>query len=81
MPPPAPPRAASVRARSWAACTACTSAPRKRRPGILPPFNLREHGVDAILAEQELAFTMNRHALARLGYTAPGEGDVRLQAV
>jgi monovalent cation:H+ antiporter-2, CPA2 family len=42
---------------------------------------LREHGVDAILAEQELAFTMSHHALARLGYTAPGENDVQLQAV
>jgi CPA2 family monovalent cation:H+ antiporter-2 len=28
---------------------------------------LRELGVDAILAEQELALTMNRHVLARLG--------------
>jgi CPA2 family monovalent cation:H+ antiporter-2 len=34
---------------------------------------LREHHVDAILAEQELALTMNRHALARLGCAAPEE--------
>jgi monovalent cation:H+ antiporter-2, CPA2 family len=32
---------------------------------------LREHRVDAILAEQELALTMNRHALAHLGCTMP----------
>jgi len=29
--------------------------------------------VDAILAEQELALTMNRHALARLGCPTPAE--------
>ena len=44
--------------------------------------HLREHGVDAILAEQELALTMNRHALARLGCAVPDDADeVRLQAV
>ena len=43
---------------------------------------LREHGVDAILAEQALALTMNRHALARLGLPVPGDPDeARLQAV
>ena len=44
--------------------------------------HLREHGVDAILAEQELALTMNRHALARLGCQVPEDSEeVRLQAV
>jgi len=44
--------------------------------------HLREHGVDAILAEQELALTMNRHALARLGCAVPEDAEeVRLQAV
>jgi len=43
---------------------------------------LRDHGVDAILAEQELALTMNRHALARLGLAVPADpGEARLQAV
>ena len=32
---------------------------------------LCEHGVAAILAEQELALAMSRHALAQLGLTAP----------
>ena len=32
---------------------------------------LREHRVDAILAEQELALTMNRHAMALLGCALP----------
>jgi CPA2 family monovalent cation:H+ antiporter-2 len=36
---------------------------------------LREHRVDAILAEQELALTMNRHALARLGCPLPTDDD------
>jgi monovalent cation:H+ antiporter-2, CPA2 family len=43
---------------------------------------LREHRVDAILAEQELAMTMSRHALETLGCAEPEtEGEVRLQAV
>jgi len=43
---------------------------------------LREHQVDAILAEQELALTMNRHALARLGCAVPDDADeAQLQAV
>jgi monovalent cation:H+ antiporter-2, CPA2 family len=42
---------------------------------------LREHRVDAILAEQELALTMSRHALATLGYDEPDDNDeVRLKA-
>jgi monovalent cation:H+ antiporter-2, CPA2 family len=46
---------------------------------------LRTHRVDAILAEQELALTMNRHALARLGQPGSVATDdaeeVQLQAV
>jgi CPA2 family monovalent cation:H+ antiporter-2 len=43
---------------------------------------LRQHQVDAILAEQELALTMNRHALARLGRAVPvPEDDVRPRAI
>jgi monovalent cation:H+ antiporter-2, CPA2 family len=43
---------------------------------------LRQHGVDAILAELELALAMSRHALARLGCTAPDDvAEARLQAV
>jgi CPA2 family monovalent cation:H+ antiporter-2 len=39
---------------------------------------LLEHRVDAILAEQELAMAMNRHALARLGCPAPDDDGARL---
>ena len=43
---------------------------------------LREHRVDAILAEQELALTMNRHAMALLGCAVPAtDDDVRPQSV
>jgi CPA2 family monovalent cation:H+ antiporter-2 len=38
------------------------------------------HHVDAILAEQELAMTMNRHALSQLGIPAPDDDDRRLAA-
>jgi CPA2 family monovalent cation:H+ antiporter-2 len=38
------------------------------------------HHVDAILAEQELALTMNRHALSQLGFPPPDDDDQRRPA-
>jgi CPA2 family monovalent cation:H+ antiporter-2 len=40
---------------------------------------LREHRVDAILAEQELAMTMSRHALATLGCAGPADDPDAVQ--
>jgi monovalent cation:H+ antiporter-2, CPA2 family len=40
---------------------------------------LREHRVDAILAEQELAMTMSRHALATLGCVEPADDPDAVQ--
>jgi K+:H+ antiporter len=40
---------------------------------------LREHRVDAILAEQELAMTMSRHALATLGCEEPADDPDAVQ--
>jgi hypothetical protein len=38
------------------------------------------HHVDAVLAEQELALTMNRHALTQLGFPPPDDEDHRRPA-